>query len=157
MKKPNLIRITNLKSKQKQQIKNMKAYLSSLVTTKWIKTRKEGKKKEKRRDRSWSESSDPTRFECTWWWGGGPVAVSGWSPRAFAMVTSLSRRFLWDDFYFFILFLFFYFIFIFFSEIKKEGVEKKQKTCVVVELFLMIIIMLIFLKEINYNLMNNKK
>ena len=123
MKKPNLIRITNLKSKQKQQIKNMKAYLSSLVTTKWIKTRKEGKKKEKRRDRSWSESSDPTRFECTWWWGGGPVAVSGWSPRAFAMVTSLSRRFLWDDFYFFILFLFF------FWNKKGRGGEKTENVC----------------------------
>ena len=33
-KKTNLIRTTNLKSKQKQQIKNMKAYLSSIVTTK---------------------------------------------------------------------------------------------------------------------------
>ena len=38
-KNTNLIRTKNLKSKQKQQIKSMKAYLSSIVATKWIRTR----------------------------------------------------------------------------------------------------------------------
>ena len=124
----------------------MKAYLSSIVTKKWIRTRKKWRKKEKKKERNKSRS-DPTRFACTWWWGeGGPVAVSGWSPPTFAAATPLSQQVLWDDFTdLFSL-----------SGTKKEGGGEKTEMCGGI-VFNDNNYVNFFFKEVNYNLMNNKK
>ena len=124
MKKPNLIRITNLKSKQKQQIKNMKAYLSSLVTTKWIKTRKEGKEKRKKKrqkliwviwpNQVWMHLVVRRRTS-----GGEWMISTGLCNGDLSLSAIPVGRF-----------LFFYFIFIFFFWNKKgRGGEKTENVC----------------------------